>query len=240
MIDTVVVSGGNIQVDFALDFLKKLKKETNRKTSAQTSTSHSKDSKDSKELQLIAADKGLEFFITAGITPDLVVGDFDSLSPEGKAYMEKLPQTSIRRLKPEKDDSDTQSAVNLAISQGAKDILILGGTGTRLDHVMANLGLLLSGKERGVDIRLADVNNFITLVDNGTVLHKDRQYGKYVSFFSVGGDVTGLTLEGFKYPLHDHHLRFAQSGLTVSNEIKEQEARITFSRGNLLMLMTRD
>ena len=237
MIDTVVVSGGNIQVDFALDFLKKLKKETNRKTSAQKSTSHSKDS---KELQLIAADKGLEFFITAGITPDLIVGDFDSLSSEGKAYMEKLPQTSISRLKPEKDDSDTQSAVNLAISQGAKDILILGGTGTRLDHVMANLGLLLSGKERGVNIRLADVNNFITLVDNGTVLHKDRQYGKYVSFFSVGGDVTGLTLEGFKYPLHDHHLRFAQSGLTVSNEIKEQEARITFSGGNLLMLMTRD
>ena len=106
--------------------------------------------------------------------------------------MEKLPQTSIHRLKPEKDDSDTQSAVNLAISQGAKDILILGGTGTRLDHVMANLGLLLSGKERGVNIRIADVNNFITLVDNGTVLHKDRQYGKYVSFFSVGGDVTGL------------------------------------------------
>ena len=52
MIDTVVVSGGNIQVDFALDFLKKLKKETNEKISAQTSTSHSKDSKDSKELQL--------------------------------------------------------------------------------------------------------------------------------------------------------------------------------------------
>lgn len=237
MIDTVVVSGGNIQVDFALDFLKKLKKETNRKTSAQKSTSHSKDS---KELQLIAADKGLEFFITAGITPDLIVGDFDSLSSEGKIYMEKLPQTSIHRLKPEKDDSDTQSAVNLAISQGAKDILILGGTGTRLDHVMANLGLLLSGKERGVNIRIADVNNFITLVDNGTVLHKDRQYGKYVSFFSVGGDVTGLTLEGFKYPLHDHHLQFAQSGLTVSNEIKEQEARITFSGGNLLMLMTKD
>ena len=81
MIDTVVVSGGNIQVDFALDFLKKLKKETNRKTSAQKSTSHSKDS---KELQLIAADKGLEFFITAGITPDLIVGDFDSLSSGGK------------------------------------------------------------------------------------------------------------------------------------------------------------
>ena len=234
MIDTVVVSGGNIQVDFALDFLKKLKKETNRKTSTQTSTSHG------KSLQLIAADKGLEFFITAGISPDLVIGDFDSISQEGKLYMERLPKSSIYRLKPEKDDSDTQSAVNLAISQGARDILILGGTGTRLDHVIANLGLLLSGKERGVNIRLADVNNFITLVDNGTVLQKDHQYGKYVSFFSVGGDVTGLTLEGFKYPLHDHHLRFAESGLTVSNEIKDPEAKITFEQGNLLMLMTKD
>ena len=219
MKDVIIVSGGNIQRDFALDFLKKNKTE---------------------KVDLIAADRGVEFFKGTDWQPEVAVGDFDSLSPEGKAYMEKLPQTSIRRLKPEKDDSDTQSAVNLAISQGAKDILILGGTGTRLDHVMANLGLLLSGKERGVNIRIADVNNFITLVDNGTVLHKDRQYGKYVSFFSVGGDVTGLTLEGFKYPLHDHHLRFAQSGLTVSNEIKEQEARITFSGGNLLMLMTKD
>ena len=234
MIDTVVVSGGNIQVDFALDFLKKLKKETNRNTSTQTSTSHG------KALQLIAADKGLEFFITAGITPDLIVGDFDSLSSEGKAYMEKLPQTSIRRLKPEKDDSDTQSAVNLAISRGAKDILILGGTGTRLDHVMANLGLLLSGKERGVNIRLADVNNYITLVDNGTVLHKSRQYGKYVSFFSVGGDVAGLSLKGFKYPLNRYHLTVADSGLTVSNEITEETAEITYDSGQLLMIMSRD
>lgn len=234
MIDTVVVSGGNIQVDFALDFLKKLNIDANRKITKQKAAS------DNERLRLIAADKGLEFFITAGIRPDLVIGDFDSLSLEGKLYMERLPKASIYRLKPEKDDSDTQSAVNLAISQGAKDILILGGTGTRLDHVIANLGLLLSAREQGVDIRLADVNNFITLVDNGTVLQRDHQYGKYVSFFSIGGDVTGLTLEGFKYPLHEHHLRFAESGLTVSNEIQDPEARITFDQGNLLMLMTKD
>lgn len=68
--------------------------------------------------------------------------------------MESLKGPEIIRLKPEKDDSDTQSAVNQMIRKGAKDILILGATGTRLDHVLANLGLLSMGKEQGVRIAI--------------------------------------------------------------------------------------
>ena len=78
---------------------------------------------------------------------------FDSLSEEGQKYMESLKGPEIIRLKPEKDDSDTQSAVNQMIRKGAKDILILGATGTRLDHVLANLGLLSMGKEQAFVLR---------------------------------------------------------------------------------------
>ena len=224
MIDTIIISGGNIQNGFALDFLKKRIEESR-----------------GKKITLVAADKGMEWFMkNREFIPDLAVGDFDSLSEEGKKYMESLKGPEIIRLKPEKDDSDTQSAVNQMIRRGAKDILILGATGTRLDHVLANLGLLSMGKEKGVHIAIADQWNYITLVDSGTVLKKEEQFGKYVSFFTVGGDVSGLTLKGFKYPLDGYDLTVADSGLTVSNEIAAETAEVTYDRGSLLMIMSRD
>ena len=214
MTDTVIVSGGMIQKDFALDFLKKLQKEN----------------KDQK-LQLVAADRGLDFFRETGLVPDLADGDFDSVSADGKAYLDSLTKTSIVQLQPEKDDTDTQSALNLAIKQGARSILILGATGGRL---------LTLGKQKGVKVALADEQNYICLVESGTRLYKDRQFGKYVSFFPAGGAVEGLTLEGFKYTLAGYNLTVADSGLTVSNEIQEEEAVIRYQSGSLLMIMSRD
>ena len=219
MKDVIIVSGGNIQRDFALAFLKKHKTE---------------------KVDLIAADRGVEFFKGTDWQPEVAVGDFDSLSAEGALYLQGLRETEIMRLKPEKDDSDTQSAVNQMIRKGAKDILILGATGTRLDHVLANLGLLSMGKEQGVRIAIADQWNYITLAESGTILHREEQFGKYVSFFTVGGDVTGLTLKGFKYPLNGYHLTVEDSGLTVSNEISEETAEILYESGQLLMIMSRD
>ena len=78
------------------------------------------------------------------------------------------------------------------------------------------------------------------LIESGTVLKKKTQFGKYVSFFSLEGDMPGLTLVGFKYPLNHYHLRFSDSGLTVSNEIEAEEAVVSFDGKTLLMLMTRD
>ena len=173
--------------------------------------------------------------------PDLAVGDFDSLSEEGKKYMESLKGPEIIRLKPEKDDSDTQSAVNQMIRRGAKDILILGATGTRLDHVLANLGLLSMGKEKGVHIAIADQWNYIyNLQKSGTPTAQRGAVWKICFIFTVGGDVTGLTLRGFKYPLNGYHLTVEDSGLTVSNEISEETAEILYESGQLLMIMSRD
>ena len=73
-----------------------------------------------KEVDLIAADRGVEFFKGTDWQPEVAVGDFDSLSAEGELYLQGLMETEIVRLKPEKDDSDTQSAVNQMIRKGAK------------------------------------------------------------------------------------------------------------------------
>lgn len=250
MIDTVIVSGGDIQSDFALDFLKKSTDKTGK-----------------ENICLIAADRGLEFFLKHQILPDIVIGDFDSMSETGKEFLgiadEKKSDTEIPyggmtnwkvqkasgksiktieiiRLRPEKDDSDTQSAMNYAIRTGAKEIAILGVTGRRVDHLMANFGLLVLAQNEGVSVTLVDQYNYMKLIPSGTVLKKAEQFGKYVSFFQLGGDVTGLTLEGFKYPLDKYHLTIADSGLTVSNEIVDETAKVTYETGNLLMIMSRD
>ena len=242
MIDTIIVSGGDIQSDFALYFLKKNIEKAGR-----------------ENIRLIAADRGLEFFLDYLILPDVVIGDFDSLSEDGKNYLEmqnedipyggmlewKLQKgegkvVEVVRLRPEKDDSDTQSAMNYAIQNGAKEIVILGVTGNRVDHLMANFGLLILAQKQDTEVALADRYNYMKLIPSGTILKKAEQFGKYVSFFPLGGDVTGLTLEGFKYPLDKYHLTTADSGLTVSNEISEEYAKVTYESGTLLMIMSRD
>lgn len=242
MIDTIIVSGGDIQSDFALYFFKKNIEKAGR-----------------ENIRLIAADRGLEFFLDYLILPDVVIGDFDSLSEDGKNFLEmqnedipyggmlewKLQKgegkvVEVVRLRPEKDDSDTQSAMNYAIQNGAKEIVILGVTGNRVDHLMANFGLLILAQKQDTEVALADRYNYMKLIPSGTILKKAEQFGKYVSFFPLRGDVTGLTLEGFKYPLDKYHLTTADSGLTVSNEISEEYAKVTYESGTLLMIMSRD
>lgn len=213
--DTIILSGGNIQEDFALDFL-----------------NHQ------KNYLLIAADKGMDFCHRHGLWPAHIVGDFDSGNIDALYVLQE--RAIVHRLQPEKDDSDTQSAVRLAISLGAKRIWILGATGTRLDHVFANLGLLSHGLDIGVEIILLDAYNRMTAHRKGFQIDASTQFGDYISFFSIGGPVKDLTLRGFKYPLQNHFLQPADCGLTVSNELTAPVATVTFSSGTLLMIQSRD
>ena len=105
---------------------------------------------------------------------------------------------------------------------------------------MANFGLLVLAKKQEAEVILADQYNYMKLVSDGEIIKKSTQFGKYVSFFPFGGDVTGLTLEGFKYSLDNYHLATADSGLTVSNEIVSEKAKVTYRSGTLLMIMAQD
>ena len=109
----LIISGGNIDFDFALCFLQE----------------HS-------FTYLIAADKGLRFLNEAGICPTHIVGDFDSAGEVLVGEYENNPDVQIWRLNPIKDDTDTHEAMNLAIELGCEEITVLGCTGTRIDHVL--------------------------------------------------------------------------------------------------------
>lgn len=212
---TVIISGGYIDDAFATEWIK----------------THAYD-------QVIAADKGMDFLYRNHLTPDLIVGDFDSVSTESLAYF-KMNKVRVVELNPMKDDTDTEFAIRKAISEGASSITLLGATGTRLDHVMGNVHLLGIGLCEGVDMEIVDAYNRIRMTDKAVEFTKENQFGKYVSLLPFSEEVTGVTLEGFKYPLLDDTLkRFCTLG--VSNEIVEENAKVQLEEGILVVIESRD
>ena len=212
---TLIINGGNIEDDFALAFLQK---ETFN--------------------YVIAADKGMEFCRRADIRPDEILGDFDSVDPQVKEYFDSL-EIPVHVYKPEKDQTDMENAMSLALERGSSEVVVLGATGTRMDHVLGSISNLILPMKRNIPCVLMDAHNRIRMINRGMKLKKSEQYGKYVSLLPFGGSVTGLTLTGFYYPLRDYTME-AGSALGISNEITEEEAEIAFDSGILLVIESRD
>ena len=208
----LILTGGTVEEDFAKDYISKWKPD-----------------------QVITADKGLLYAKKLNIKPDIILGDFDSCS---KDVMQEFSTDKKIIVPCEKDDTDTGLAIQKAIETGADEILMIGGTGTRLDHVMGNFGQLFYAHSNGVKAELVDANNRIRVLNHEDTISKKDQFGKYVSLIPIY-EARGVTLTGFKYPLKDHTLVFEQS-LAISNELEAEEGIISFSEGNLLLIESRD
>lgn len=195
--------------------------------------------RDSAQSFCIAADSGMNFFYRNGLVPDMIVGDFDSADGEALQYFRTISKIQWEKLNPVKDDTDTEFAIRKAIELGAERITLLGATGSRLDHVLGNIELLGIGLEAGVPMEMLDAKNRIRMIDTGIRLRRETQYGDYVSLLPYTKEVRGLTLTGFKYPLHQATLKGFCS-LGISNEILEEEAEISFEEGILLVIESRD
>jgi len=187
----------------------------------------------------IVADSGMEFCRRAGITPDMIIGDFDSVKEDTLDFFKDQPAIVFKELNPIKDDTDTEFAISQAMTLGAKEISVLGATGTRIDHVLGNISLLGIGLSKQVQIQLVDSHNRIRMIDKSVKIAKKEQFGSYVSLIPYQGEVTQLTLKGFKYPLNNFNLK-PYNSLGISNEIVEEEAEITFEEGVLLVIESRD
>lgn len=184
---------------------------------------------------IIAADAGAGVLMDAGIAFDLALGDFDSLAPP---LYETLQESGrIITYPSRKDFTDTEAALREAVDRGADEVIILGATGSRLDHFMANLGLLVWAAEEHVTVRLLDDHNEIFLITGPAEI--PARDGWYLSFFPIGGEVPGFSCENVAYPLQDHTLSHG-STLTVSNEFKEGPARVRFAQGKVLVMLSRD
>jgi len=182
-----------------------------------------------KAQWIAAADSGLAAFEEADMTPDLLVGDMDSVSPDVLARFEgRVPQ---RRLNCIKDDTDGVDALDLAIERGAKRITILGALGGRLDHALANVMLLVRAARRGVWAELCSEDVRIVRVDGAYTLEGAK--GNTVSLLPLG-EASGVTLSGFFYPLSDHTLA-SDHPLGVSNVVTEDVAVVQVSQGDLIL-----
>ena len=195
---------------------------------------------------VIAADAGLWVCEAAGIFPDHIVGDFDSLHRSLSAagaddILDRyaLAGSRIHRFKPEKDDTDTQIGAKLALDLGCGKIRVLGGTGTRLDHILGSLQVMEYVLRRGGEMVMTDPHNRVMMHASSFTISRAAQWGRYVSLIPWGGTVEGLTLRGLKYPLEDASLSTAQS-LGISNEVTGELAEVSFRKGILVAVESRD
>ena len=184
---------------------------------------------------IIALDGGLVFCAENGITPDYIIGDFDSLPVEKKFLLEKYPQEHVMRLPCEKDDTDMLAAIKFAMEKRISDFVIYGGLGGRLSHTIANIQCLLYLKERGLNGVLIGKDTKAFLLQNETFTFSEQQEG-FLSVFAYSEKAEGVTLKGLKYELEDAELTAAYP-LGVSNEFIGKEAQVRVRNGILFIVM---
>jgi len=189
------------------------------------------------EAKVFAVDGGLRVAEAAGVMPDYLVGDFDTAEEELVSKYESRCITL--RHKPEKDATDTELAIDEALERGAESILLLGATGTRMDHTWANVHMLYRILQQGKKAWIMDEHNRISLYNKPFLCKRSEMFGNYISFLPFFGETTGVTLKGFKYPLSGKTLT-AGISLGVSNEAKEDIMEVSFEKGYLLMIEARD
>ncbi len=177
----------------------------------------------------IAADRGLEAFEQAGVKPDILLGDMDSVREDVLCRMQNASE--IDRLPAIKDDTDGVHALDVAIARGAKHITLLGALGGRMDHAMANLMLLVRAHRGGAKAQVLSESVRIERVDGCCVIQNAK--GDTVSLLPLG-EAKGVTLSGFFYPLENHDL---DSGypLGISNVVTDETACVWVREGDLLL-----
>lgn len=178
----------------------------------------------------IFCDSGLRHEAGLGITPDLIVGDFDS-------HERPKSQTETIVLPCEKDDTDTVFAVKEALRRSFEDFLLIGAVGNRLDHTIANVSLLLMLDSKGKRAMIADDYSEMEIISEKPAYVEDRF--SYFSLLSISGTAKGVNIENAKYPLKNAEIS-CDYQYGVSNEvIKGKKAKISVAEGRALLIRVR-
>lgn len=195
---------------------------------------------------VVCADSGLEAAAQLKLPVDYFMGDFDSVSPETlEKYQQsangKKGQAQWIQYPRRKDATDTHMVLDWILERHPGEIVILGATGGRLDHFLANLNLLMLPMRQEIPAYIVDPWNKIYLIDRDIVVRRREVFGKYISLQPMTSEVTGITLEGFEYPLDNATLQIGGSW-GISNELAEgvEEAHIHLREGVLAVIESRD
>lgn len=243
----VIISGGRLEKESALAFLEKNPAEI-----------------------VIGVDGGLKFCYENQMIPNYIVGDFDTIEPEILKVFSDNPRIQMVKYQPEKDLTDTQAAVELAIrllkertdgnvpvaieevteeeeekewygSNGEEEeIILLGGTGSRMDHTLANIGCLQYARKQKVFMKIVDSNNCMYLYDKPFKLKKEQLV--YRNYLSLIALENGVSELTIKGMKYDTDRLYLEplSSRGVSNEMMGEEAEIVFGDGILLVIESKD
>ncbi|MEA1971404.1 MAG: thiamine diphosphokinase [Thermodesulfobacteriota bacterium] len=181
---------------------------------------------------VICADGAAQRLKVSDITPDFIVGDMDSIDENTLKYFE-AKGSGIIRYPRDKDETDTQLALECAFGMNPDEIRILGALGGRVDHMLANISLLVMCVKRGVDAKIVDKDCELLVIDRSCVIN--GREGETVSLLPMSSDVRGITLEGFMYPLSDGLMEIGKP-YGVSNKLAGTRGTISVKSGYLLII----
>lgn len=187
----------------------------------------------------IAVDGGLGYCGILNVEPDIIIGDFDSVSDgerEAIATLEQEIPERIIRLKPEKDDTDMLAALKLALEKGYTEFRIYAATGGRFDHTLANIQCLLYLKNHGATGYLVEGTGMILVLQNEAV-HFNKNLEGYLSLFALGKEAKGVTIQGMKYTLNNYTMK-NDFPIGISNEFIGEESVISVEDGELVCMLS--
>lgn len=182
---------------------------------------------------IVACDAGYRNAAKLGVRPDLIVGDFDS-APQPETDRETIVLPHV------KDDTDTQFAARWLVEHGYEEVTLLGALGgARIEHMFANVSTGLFLAMHGIKTILADARSEMRYLLPGKELVLERKDWMYLSVFSLGAPMTGVTLQGVYYPLENATLSELDYPLGTSNEFVEPVAHLQCAGGHGLVVLTR-
>lgn len=179
---------------------------------------------------IICADSGYDYAVEANLTPDLLIGDFDSI----KAIPDNV---RIITLPVEKDVTDTVAAFCEGVKQGFNSFVLFGGTGGRFEHTFANISLMANASKQNLSFEIIDEKHIFRAVTNSSI-KIERKENQQISVFAYGNKATGVTENCFHYPLQNYTLDPFDGAFGTSNDIVEEFGEISVEDGTLIIIET--
>ncbi len=187
---------------------------------------------------IIAADGGTHHCKLLGITPNVIIGDFDSLDQKEIATYRQVG-VEIIQYPIHKDETDLELVLHFTIEQEITDVDIIGALGDRWDMTLANILLMAHPIFSKLKIRLLDGSLELYLLRENEHLEIYGRVGDQLSLIPLAGDAHGITTHGLEYPLNDETLYFG-SARGVSNVFMHDQVQIFVREGILLSILNRN
>lgn len=196
---------------------------------------------------IICCDGGLNYVFAEGITPHYVLGDLDSAYTHIINFYKSNNNIKFIEYNIQKDETDLELCIDFVASLGVEDVIIFGGIGTRFDHSLTNVNLLIKAINSNLKACIINENNIISVIDKNTDFNKNYinyvniNINQNISLIPLSTEVTGVTTKGLYYSLENHTMKIGHS-LGVSNIILEDinNINISISSGYLLIILVKD